>query len=84
MSTWIGAILIGLLAGALARLVSRDPRNPQGCLLTMALGLLGAALFTWIGRTLGLYGEGETAGLIGATLGALLVLGAWRVISEGR
>lgn len=84
MSTWIGAILIGLLAGALARLVSRDPRNPQGCLLTMVLGLLGAALFTWIGRTLGLYGEGETAGLIGATLGALLVLGAWRVISEGR
>lgn len=84
MTSWIGAILIGLLAGALARLLSRDPRNPQGCLLTMLLGLLGAALFTWIGQTLGLYREGETAGLIGATLGAILVLAVWRVATKGR
>jgi uncharacterized membrane protein YeaQ/YmgE (transglycosylase-associated protein family) len=82
--SWIGAIIIGLIAGALARLISSDPRNPQGCLITMVLGMLGAALFTWIGQTLNLYREGETAGLIGATLGALLVLGIWRVISKGR
>ncbi len=82
--SWIGAIIIGLIAGALARLISSDPRNPQGCLVTMVLGMLGAALFTWIGQTLDLYKPGETAGLIGATLGALVVLGAWRAISKGR
>jgi uncharacterized membrane protein YeaQ/YmgE (transglycosylase-associated protein family) len=79
-STWIGVILIGLFAGLLARLFSSDPRNPQGCLLTTFLGILGALLFTWIGQAAGMYGRGEYAGFIGAVIGSLIVLAIWRAV----
>lgn len=81
---WIGAIVIGFLAGLVARALSSDPRNPQGCLLTTFIGILGAALFTWIGQQIGLYGEGDRAGLLGAIVGALIVLGLWRAINGNR
>lgn len=81
---WIGAIVIGFLAGLVARALSSDPRNPQGCLLTTFIGIVGAALFTWIGQQIGLYGEGDRAGLLGAIVGALIVLGLWRAISGNR
>lgn len=80
----LGAIIIGFIAGLLARLVSRDPRNPQGCLLTTLLGVLGAALFTWIGQLLNFYEPGETAGLIGAVIGAVIVLAIWRQLIDRR
>lgn len=80
-SSWIGVILIGFFAGLLARMVSSDPRNPQGCLLTTFLGIMGALLFTWIGQATGMYGRGEYAGFIGAVIGALIVLGIWRGVS---
>ena len=79
-STWIGVFIIGLLAGAVARMLSSDPRNPQGCLLTSVLGIAGAAVFTWIGQYAGLYKSGENAGFIGAVIGSLIVLGIWRAI----
>ena len=80
-STWLGVILIGFFAGLLARLFSNDPRDPQGCLLTTFLGILGAALFTWIGQITGMYAQGEYAGFIGAVIGSLIVLGIWRMIA---
>lgn len=83
-SSWIGVILIGFFAGLLARMLSSDPRNPQGCLLTTFLGILGALLFTWIGQATGMYGQGEYAGFIGAVIGSLLVLAIWRAVSGGK
>lgn len=79
-STWLGVILIGFFAGLLARMFSSDPRNPQGCLLTTFLGILGALLFTWIGQAAGMYGRGEYAGFIGAVIGSLIVLAIWRAV----
>ncbi|WP_448584920.1 GlsB/YeaQ/YmgE family stress response membrane protein [Thermaurantiacus sp.] len=79
---WIWALVIGFLSGALARLVSRDPRNPTGCLMTTLLGIAGAFLFTWLGQQIGLYGEGDRAGLIGSVIGAILVLLIWRQLVE--
>ena len=79
-SSWLGVILIGFFAGLLARLVSSDPRNPQGCLLTTFLGIAGAVLFTWIGQATGMYSQGEYAGFFGAVIGALIVLGLWRML----
>lgn len=79
-STWLGVILIGFFAGLLARLVSKDPRNPQGCLLTTFLGIAGAALFTWVGQVTGMYAQGEYAGFFGAVIGSLIVLGLWRML----
>jgi len=81
-STWLGVILIGFFAGLLARFFASDPRNPQGCLLTTLLGILGAALFTWIGRISGMYGEGDYAGFIGAVIGSILVLLLWRAFMD--
>jgi uncharacterized membrane protein YeaQ/YmgE (transglycosylase-associated protein family) len=80
----IGTILIGFVVGLLARLISRDPRNPQGCLLTTFLGIAGAALFSWLGQWTGLYDRGEYAGFIGATIGAIFVLAIWRVLIGNR
>lgn len=83
-STWLGVVLIGFLVGLVARALSGDPRNPQGCLLTTFLGIVGAALFTWIGQFAGLYEEGEYAGFIGSVLGAVIVLGLWRMLVDAR
>lgn len=81
---WIGVILIGFLAGLLARMFSGHPTNPQGCLLTTFLGIVGSALFTWIGQVSGVYAPGEKAGFVGAVIGALIVLGLWRMLVVGR
>jgi uncharacterized membrane protein YeaQ/YmgE (transglycosylase-associated protein family) len=77
-NSWLGVILIGFFAGLLARFFASDPRNPQGCLLTTFLGILGALLFTWIGRATGMYREGEYAGFIGAVIGSVVLLLVWR------
>jgi uncharacterized membrane protein YeaQ/YmgE (transglycosylase-associated protein family) len=82
--SWIGAIIIGFIAGLLARAISSDPRNPQGCLLTTILGIAGAAVFTWIGQQFGWYQPGEATGLIGATVGAIAVLAVWRQAIDKR
>lgn len=83
-SSWIGVIVIGFFVGLLARIISRDPRNPQGCLLTTFLGVSGAVLFTWIGQMTGMYDEGQYAGFIGATVGAVLILALWRALVGDR
>jgi uncharacterized membrane protein YeaQ/YmgE (transglycosylase-associated protein family) len=72
---WI--ILIGFLAGIIARVLSPGPNNPTGFILTTVLGIGGAFLTTFIGQTIGWYRLDQGAGLIGATLGALIVLFVW-------
>jgi uncharacterized membrane protein YeaQ/YmgE (transglycosylase-associated protein family) len=77
-------ILVGFIAGILARLLSRGPNNPSGFILTTALGILGAFVATWIGQAIGHYGPDQGAGFITATLGALLVLFIWnRLVASG-
>jgi uncharacterized membrane protein YeaQ/YmgE (transglycosylase-associated protein family) len=83
---WI--ILIGLVAGIIARMLSPGPNNPQGFILTAVLGIAGAFFATWIGQAIGWYRPDQGAGFIGATVGALVVLFIWhrlvaaRVISD--
>ena len=72
---WI--ILIGFLAGLVARLLSPGPKKPSGFILTAALGIVGAFLSTWIGQTIGWYRADQGAGFIGAIVGALIVLFIW-------
>jgi uncharacterized membrane protein YeaQ/YmgE (transglycosylase-associated protein family) len=66
-------IVIGLVAGALAKLIVPG-RDGGGILLTIILGIAGALLATFIGKAVGWYEPGESAGFIGATIGAILVL----------
>jgi uncharacterized membrane protein YeaQ/YmgE (transglycosylase-associated protein family) len=70
-------ILIGFLAGVIARLVHPGPNEPSGFILTTLLGIAGAFVATYLGHALGWYQAGEGAGLIGAVVGALIVLVVW-------
>jgi uncharacterized membrane protein YeaQ/YmgE (transglycosylase-associated protein family) len=79
---WI--ILIGFLAGILARLLMPGPNNPSGFILTTVLGIAGAFCATWLGQVVGWYRPDQGAGFIGATVGALIVLFIWhRLVAAG-
>jgi uncharacterized membrane protein YeaQ/YmgE (transglycosylase-associated protein family) len=75
---WI--IVIGFIAGLLARFFSPAPNNPSGFILTCLLGIAGAFLATFIGQEIGWYRIDQGAGLIGATVGAVVLLLLWRAV----
>lgn len=72
---WI--IVIGFVAGIIARLISPGANKPSGFILTTVLGIVGAFLATWIGQMVGWYRLDQGAGFIGATVGAVIVLFIW-------
>lgn len=73
-SSWLYIILVGLVVGIIARLVTPGRRR-LGIVLTSLLGIGGALLATWGGQQLGWYGAGQAAGFLGALLGAIVILG---------
>ena len=73
--------LIGLLAGAVAKLLMPG-RDPGGILVTMLLGIAGSLVAGYLGRALGLYGEGQAAGFLMSVLGAILLLLVYRMIKR--
>jgi uncharacterized membrane protein YeaQ/YmgE (transglycosylase-associated protein family) len=77
MSGIVWIIIIGFLAGIVARFLSPGPNNPSGFILTTILGIVGAFLATFIGQTIGWYRLDQGAGFIAATVGALVVLFIW-------
>jgi uncharacterized membrane protein YeaQ/YmgE (transglycosylase-associated protein family) len=77
MSGIIWIIIVGAVAGIIARFLSPGPNDPKGFILTIALGIAGAFLATFIGQSVGWYRPDQGAGFIGATVGALLVLFIW-------
>ena len=80
---WI--IIIGFVAGLIARFLAPGPNNPTGFILTTLLGIAGAFLATFIGQAIGWYRLDQGAGLIGAVVGALVVLFVWhRLVSAGK
>jgi uncharacterized membrane protein YeaQ/YmgE (transglycosylase-associated protein family) len=79
---WI--VIIGFVAGIIARFLAPGPNNPAGFILTTLLGIVGAFVATFIGQAVGWYGQNQGAGLIGAVVGALVVLFIWhRLVSSG-
>lgn len=76
----LGWLLLGLLAGALARLFTPG-EGPRGCVVTILLGIAGALFAGYVGRIAGWYDEGESAGLLAATLGACAVLLIYRFLA---
>jgi uncharacterized membrane protein YeaQ/YmgE (transglycosylase-associated protein family) len=80
---WI--IVVGLVAGLIARMLSPGPNNPSGFILTIVLGIVGAFLSTFIGQAIGWYRADQGAGFIAATVGALIVLFIWnRLVASGK
>ena len=77
-------LLVGLVAGIFARLISPGPNNPSGFILTAVLGIAGAFLATFVGQAIGHYGPDQGAGFITATIGALVVLFIWHRLVAAR
>lgn len=77
MSGIVWIIVIGFLAGLVARVLSPGPNKPSGFVLTTVLGIVGAFVATFIGQAVGWYRLDQGAGFIGATIGALIVLFIW-------
>lgn len=80
----IWTIIIGFVAGIIARFLAPGPNNPSGFILTAILGIIGAFVASWIGQAVGWYRPGEGAGLIGAIIGAVIVLFIWHMIAGRR
>ena len=80
----IWTIIIGFVAGVLAKLITPGDNEPSGFILTTILGIVGAFVATYLGQALGWYSAGEGAGLVGATVGAIVVLLIWGAIAGRR
>jgi uncharacterized membrane protein YeaQ/YmgE (transglycosylase-associated protein family) len=80
----IGWIVIGGLAGAIAKLLMPG-RDPGGCIITVLLGIAGALLAGWVGRAIGWYGPNDQgAGFVAAIVGAFLLLLIYRLVAGRR
>ncbi len=81
---FIGMLIIGLVAGALAKLISPG-KDGGGIIVTMVLGVIGSFAAGFLGRAVGWYSQpGSGPGLVMSTLGALLVLTIYKFATRGR
>ncbi|BCP54598.1 membrane protein [Kaistia sp. 32K] len=80
----IWTIIIGFVAGVVAKFITPGSNEPSGFILTVILGIAGAFLATWIGQAIGWYGPNDQAGFIGAIVGAVVVLLIWGAIVRKR
>jgi uncharacterized membrane protein YeaQ/YmgE (transglycosylase-associated protein family) len=78
----VWTIIIGFVAGVIAKFITPGRNEPSGFVLTTILGIVGAFVATWLGQAMGWYGPGEGAGLIGAVIGAVIVLVIWGIFAR--
>lgn len=78
----IWTIIIGFLAGVIAKFIMPGSNEPSGFVLTTILGIVGAFVASYLGQALGLYAPGQGAGFIGAIVGAVVVLAVWGMLSK--
>ena len=77
----VWTILIGFAAGFIAKFIMPG-KDPSGIIITILLGIAGSFIFTYLGQFLGLYQEGETAGFIGAVIGAVILLAIYTMFKK--
>jgi uncharacterized membrane protein YeaQ/YmgE (transglycosylase-associated protein family) len=83
MFSLIGTLLVGLIVGAIAKFVMPG-KDPGGIIVTILLGIAGSVVASYLGRALGWYQEGQTAGWIMSILGAVLLLFLYRIFTGKR
>lgn len=76
---FIGTIVIGLVAGVVAKLIMPG-KDPGGFIITILLGIAGAFVATYLGQAVGWYEAGQSAGFLGAVVGAVIILIAYRLV----
>ena len=77
----VWTIIIGFVAGVIAKFLHPGSKEPAGFVLTTLLGIVGAFLATFLGQAIGWYTAGEGAGFIGAIVGAIIILAVWGFIA---
>ena len=77
-------IIIGFVAGVIAKFIMPGDNEPSGFILTTILGIVGAVVASYLGQALGWYGPSQGAGLIGAVVGAIIVLFVYGLVAGGR
>jgi len=80
----IWTIIIGFVAGVIAKFIMPGKNEPSGFVLTTILGIVGAVVASYLGRALGWYEPGEGAGLVGAVVGAIIVLFIYGLVVKPR
>ncbi|MDR7039373.1 MULTISPECIES: GlsB/YeaQ/YmgE family stress response membrane protein [Methylobacterium] len=81
MFSIIGTIIIGFIAGVIAKFLMPGDNEPSGFILTTILGIVGAFVATFIGQAVGWYGPNQGAGFIGAIVGAVVVLAIYGFVA---
>ena len=81
--TFIWTLLIGLIVGAIAKFVMPG-KDPGGIIVTILIGIAGALIAGFLGRSLGWYAEGQPAGFLASIIGAILLLVIYRLFTKGR
>ena len=82
MMHWIWTILIGFVAGLVARAITPG-KSPTGFIMTAVLGVAGSVLASFIGQSLGWYSDGQVAGFIGSVIGAIILLVIYHLVTRG-
>jgi uncharacterized membrane protein YeaQ/YmgE (transglycosylase-associated protein family) len=77
-------LIIGFVAGVIAKFLMPGDNEPSGFILTTVLGIVGAFVATYLGQALGWYGPAQGAGLIGAVVGAIIVLLVYGLVAGRR
>ena len=80
----IWTIVIGFVAGVIAKFIMPGNNEPSGFIMTTILGVVGALVASYLGQALGWYAPGEGAGFIGAIVGAIILLAIWGFIAKRR
>jgi uncharacterized membrane protein YeaQ/YmgE (transglycosylase-associated protein family) len=84
MLSFLWTVIIGFIAGVIAKLVTPGEKEPQGFILTTVLGVAGALVATYLGQVIGWYRAGQEAGFVGGIVGAVLLLLVWGFIERNR
>lgn len=83
MLAFLWAIIIGFVVGLIAKAIMPG-RDPGGFIVTVLLGIGGALIATWLGQAVGWYQADQRAGFIGAVVGAIIILGIYRMVVRNR
>lgn len=81
MFSILGTILIGFVAGLIARVIMPGPNNPSGFIMTTILGIVGSVVATFLGQAIGWYGPNDGARWIGSIIGAVIVLFIYHLVA---
>ena len=82
MLSVIWTVIIGFIAGVIAKWIHSEPNEPSGFIMTTVLGIVGAFIATYLGQLVGWYGPTDGAGFLASIIGAIIVLAIWSMIAR--